>query len=583
MNKKLIFAVIAVAITAGCAQATTNITGVTGQNGVYTIKPEHFSGNAGYRKYDNFTLDKNDIANLEFVRDQKSKKQPEAIVNLVQNKVNINGIVNTTRNGNFYNGHAIFITPGGFVVGSSGVLNVGKLSVATPTASTYNKLFTDEKGNKYGDVNFDYSNAIGQKISKLIQNSDSKLPSGAADIAINGLILTRDGIEMTGKNVSVGGLMVNGVRNDGWEGERFNEEIITSEEQARRLFNALVNTDGMLPQWQGDSEYYDNLFSNNGSRVLVKSTQGMNVSGTIGNGAGAVYVTNNGSEGTKISGVVDADKIARVYNTKGDLSVANGTVRSQFGDVVILNKGANLTLDNNSKVRSNSDIEILNNGTGRLSTSASVTTGYDPNIVAGSENHIAIQNKSGSGMTVDGAVTLDDGEGEIAIHNYNGDMLINGNITNQQGNMGIINEGSGMTITKNATIETNGKLKVANTGANGMVIVGDIKNNGETRIYNDAGLLKLASDSTNTKAANITNSNGKLYIAARKNATGISQTSKSVISNENGNLAIRNSGTKVAQGARGLDLQGTVNARNGEVAINNDYGNMYVSGNTQVV
>ena len=42
MNKKLILAAMAVVLTAGCSQAATNITGVTGTNGVYNITPEQF-------------------------------------------------------------------------------------------------------------------------------------------------------------------------------------------------------------------------------------------------------------------------------------------------------------------------------------------------------------------------------------------------------------------------------------------------------------------------------------------------------------------------------------------------------------
>ena len=44
------------------------------------------------------------------------------------------------RDGNFYNGHAIFISPNGMVVGASGVLNVGTLSVVTPAQDKYDGL-----------------------------------------------------------------------------------------------------------------------------------------------------------------------------------------------------------------------------------------------------------------------------------------------------------------------------------------------------------------------------------------------------------------------------------------------------------
>ena len=78
MNKKLILAAMAVILAAGSAQAT-NVTGATGGNGVYSVKPEKFSGIAGYRKYDNFTVTKGDKLNMEFVR-PGDKTQPTAFV-----------------------------------------------------------------------------------------------------------------------------------------------------------------------------------------------------------------------------------------------------------------------------------------------------------------------------------------------------------------------------------------------------------------------------------------------------------------------------------------------------------------------
>lgn len=561
MNKKLILAAIAVALTASCAQAT-NITGVTGNNGVYNIKPEHYSGNAGYRQYTNFSLDKGDVANLEFVRD--GKPNPDTFVNLVNNRVNINGLLNTTRNGSFYNGHAVFITPGGFVVGSSGVLNVGRLSVATPTAKKYNEL-TDE----YEKATAEYQK-IGQQISALTQNSKGE--SGAADINIQGKVFARNGVEMTGKNVNISGAIVNGVAN----ADNYNK-ILTTEDQAKEMFNALVNTDGLMPQWQGNSEAYQNQFVQNGSRILIKSTKGMNVSGSVANGAGNVYLTNNGVDGMNVSGAVDADKLARLYNTKGDLAVSgNAKVQGRFDSVVAQNKGNNLTLGKNSTLKSYNNIEVINQGSGRLTASGNLTSGYDSN--AGGGGHIALLNK-GSGMTVDGNISnnVNNKAGELAITNHNGDLIVNDKIQNN-GNIGIINYGSGAVITKNADIENNGKIKIANTGANGLDVVGKVDNQGEIRIYNDNGKLKFGTDSANTTAADISNKDGKLYVASRKDATGIEMASTASIVNENGNIVIRNSGTKTAEGTRGTDLQGTIKTSNGTIAINNDFGDMYVSG-----
>lgn len=54
MNKKqLIIAAIAATLSVSGAFAT-DITGVTGNNGVFNITPDKLNGEVGYRKYDNF-------------------------------------------------------------------------------------------------------------------------------------------------------------------------------------------------------------------------------------------------------------------------------------------------------------------------------------------------------------------------------------------------------------------------------------------------------------------------------------------------------------------------------------------------
>lgn len=113
----------------------SDISGVVGNNGVFNINPSDIKGDMGFRKYENFTLSKGDVANLIF---KYGKENVSQFVNLVDNTININGLVNTVRDGKFFNGNAIFVSPNGMIVGESGVLNVGSLSVYTPNQSTYN-------------------------------------------------------------------------------------------------------------------------------------------------------------------------------------------------------------------------------------------------------------------------------------------------------------------------------------------------------------------------------------------------------------------------------------------------------------
>lgn len=667
MNKKqLIIAAIAATLSVSGAFAATDITGVTGNNGVFNITPDKLNGEVGYRKYDNFNLSAGDIANL--IYKYGNSRDINTFINLVQNGVKIDGILNTMRDGNFYNGQAVFITPGGMAVGASGVLNVGSLSVITPTNDAYNSLKGEYASNNFANIN---------NISSLLNKS-----SNVGNISIDGKILAREGVQLRGGQINVGanGAIVNGITST----QAFTDRA-TAATQAEALFNNLVNTNGIKTA---------SAFTKNGSNIQIKSSTGVDIAGKVINGAAdasgitsaqgnsGVFITNSGSNGTKISGLVQSTHELNVFNKAGDMTI-NGTLKNEGANLNVSNKGGNVAIggtlssDRDIAVTNNSStgslafsgtakgananfvnegaggmnvtgavsgtkarfinrggklviantadkvaadrVDVVNYGNGgasigginaenglyvvnhkgNLSVDGHVTTGDDATIsirnaetagklAVGSNGHIdgqgkvALRNQGANGMTIDGKVTNDNalGNAETSIINENGALLVNGKINNN-GNMAIKNTGSGMTISKNAVVTNEGQLKVKNYGADGMTIVGDINNTGNVTFYNDAGKMKLATTEDGTKAGNITNEDGRLIIWSRNNSTGISAASSSkIINNGNGNsLAIKHTGTTAA-GSKGLDLQGTIR-NDGETAINNYSGDMYISGNIQ--
>lgn len=667
MNKKqLIIAAIAATLSVSSAFAATDITGVNGNNGVFNITPDKLNGEVGYRKYDNFNLSAGDIANL--IYKYGNSRDINTFINLVQNGVKIDGILNTMRDGNFYNGQAVFITPGGMTVGASGVLNVGSLSVITPTNDAYNSLKGEYASNNFANIN---------NISSLLNKS-----SNVGNISIDGKILAREGVQLRGGQINVGanGAIVNGITST----QAFTDRA-TAATRAEALFNNLVNTNGIKTA---------SAFTKNGSNIQIKSSTGVDIAGKVINGAAdasgitsaqgnsGVFITNSGSNGTKISGLVQSTHELNVFNKAGDMTI-NGTLKNEGANLNVSNKGGNVTIggtlssDRDIAVTNNSStgslafsgtakgananfvnegaggmnvtgavsgtkarfinrggklviantadkvaadrVDVVNYGDGgasigginaenglyvvnhkgNLSVDGHVTTGDDATIsirnaetagklAVGSNGHIdgqgkvALRNQGANGMTIDGKVTNDNalGNAETSIINENGALLVNGKINNN-GNMAIKNTGSGMTISKNAVVTNEGQLKVKNYGAGGMTIVGDINNTGNVTFYNDAGQMQLATTKDGTKAGNITNEDGRLIIWSRNNSTGISAASSSkIINNGNGNsLAIKHTGTTAA-GSKGLDLQGTIR-NDGETAINNYSGDMYISGNIQ--
>ena len=667
MNKKqLIIAAIVATLSVSGAFAATDITGVTGNNGIFNITPDKLNGEVGYRKYDNFNLSAGDIANL--IYKYGNSRDINTFINLVQNGVKIDGILNTMRDGNFYNGQAVFITPGGMTVGASGVLNVGSLSVITPTNDAYNSLKGEYASNNFANIN---------NISSLLNKS-----SNVGNISINGKILAREGVQLRGGQINVGanGAIVNGITST----QAFTDRA-TAATNAEALFNNLVNTNGIKTA---------SAFTKNGSNIQIKSSTGVDIAGKVINGAAdasgitsaqgnsGVFITNSGSNGTKISGLVQSTHELNVFNKAGDMTI-NGTLKNEGANLNVSNNGGNVAIG--GTLSSDRDIAITNNSStgslafsgtakgananfvnegaggmnvtgavsgtkarfinrggklviantadkvaadrvdvvnygdggasigginaenglyvvnhkGNLSVDGHVTTGDDATIsirnaetagklAVGTNGHVdgkgkvALRNQGANGMTIDGKVTNDNalGNAETSIINENGALLVNGKINNN-GNMAIKNTGSGMTISKNAVVTNEGQLKIKNYGAGGMTIVGDVNNTGNVTFYNDAGKMKLATAEDGTKAGNITNEDGRLIIWSRNNSTGISAASSSkIINNGNGNsLAIKHTGTTAA-GSKGLDLQGTIR-NDGETAINNYSGDMYISGNIQ--
>lgn len=660
MNKKQLFiATVAVALSVSSAFAVSDITGITGvagngTSGSFDITPEKVNSDVGYRKYDNFTLGEGDIANL--IYKYGTSKDIETFVNLVQNGVNINGILNTMRDGNFYNGRAIFISPNGLTVGASGVLNVGSLSVMTPTPTEYDNLKGQYAAGNYENIN---------NFSHLLNRAEN-----VGNIKVNGKILARNGVQLRGGQINVGaqGAIINGIKE---------QNALTSVAQAERLFNNLVNTDGIKTA---------SAFERNGSNIQIKSSTGVDIAGKVINGAAdasgitsaqgnsGVFITNSGSAGTKISGLVQSTHELNVFNKAGDMNVS-GTLKNEGANLNLSNRGGNMTIGgtlttdhdlavtnnsttgalaftgtanstktanfvnegaggmnvtgnvnsntarfinrggklviaNTSKIVAENKVDVVNHGNGGMSiggieaqnqiavvnnkgnleVSGRLTTedggliairnGKDAGklVVSSTGNiegkgNVSLRNQGADGFSIDGTISNTTGanDAQTALINEKGAMLVNGKINNM-GDMAIKNTGSGMTISKNAVVTNEGQLKVKNYGSDGMTIVGDINNTGNVTFYNDAGQMSLAT-------SNITNNDGRLIIWSRNNSTGVATASTSkIINNGNGNsLAIKHTG-KTAAGSKGLDLQGTIQ-NDGETAINNYSGNMYISGN----
>ena len=103
-------------------------------SGKADIYAEKAANGVGLNAFEHFTVGNNQIANMYF----RTKNDPTALntlVNTVQNRIDIYGTVNAIRNSKI-GGNLYFLSPRGMVVGSSGVINAGSLTVMT-SAKTF--------------------------------------------------------------------------------------------------------------------------------------------------------------------------------------------------------------------------------------------------------------------------------------------------------------------------------------------------------------------------------------------------------------------------------------------------------------
>ena len=238
-------------------------------DGSYNIRPDAINGDIGFKEFKDLNLSQGDVLNFIFQWYQEygagtpnhvyKQGDIDTFVNLVSNQIQINGIVNAlTRMGGDLkqNGNLVFISPNGMVVGASGVLNVGSLSVFTPTTDSFNKLREGMPTDvKYSSTNHN----IAVNVDKTFNPAD--ITTGNAAININGKVLARGDVELKGGSVNIGGTVLAGVGNNT---DKFTDPS-TAANQANKLFEELVNTDNMN---------LGNGFANADGKIDITSTKG---------------------------------------------------------------------------------------------------------------------------------------------------------------------------------------------------------------------------------------------------------------------------------------------------------------------
>ena len=402
-----------------------------GQNGSFNFRPDAFKDDIGFKHFQEFILGNQDVANFIFQWYNKehldnpdlklSQGDISKFVTFIDGNAQIHGIINALNglNGQLKSdGQLIFVAPNGLVVGSSGVLNVGSLSVLTPTQNDYDKLIKDMPTDiQYAAGAGTVNNAAYLPDKVWDPNS---LTIGNGTIQVDGAIMARGNVELNGGKVTVGptgGILASiGGNTDVFASKPGNVDNAAVRTQAEALFDKLVKTDNMVS---------GNEFSAANGNIVIKSNVGTNVAdgGLVRTyGSGNITIDNTGIDGVIING--------EVANHNGNLTITNAAGK-------IASTGA---------IKNKGIMEILNH-------------------------------EDGIGIDLDGIVEND---GTMNITNETGTdgLIIRGDVTNNTGKATITNKENKLDVESDANVVSNGSsLLMDNSGANGMNIKGHVDQN----------------------------------------------------------------------------------------------------------
>ena len=286
----------------GSGGQTNTVISVSGAN--TDISTGTVRGQTGFNSFGNFTVDTGNTVNLHVPGGANN------LVNLVHDsRAVVNGTLNGLKGGKI-GGNIIFADPHGFVVGSSGVVNVGSLTVTTPNTATMDELHRVAvvDGAMTGDQADDY-------VAKL---AAGELPSaelasdGSNAIVISGMVNTNGSIKLHGASVLI----------------EATAGLESGTDVARTVFNSTVNTDGLT--------IGDGIARADGG-IVITATDNVEISGELA----ALMADDSGAQ------VQVAARKSLELNGNALISTT-GQNSKDGGDVIV--EAPSITLTNNARI-----------------------------------------------------------------------------------------------------------------------------------------------------------------------------------------------------------------------------------------
>ena len=174
----------------------------------YDIYNQQVNNGSALNKFTNFGIGQKDVANLQL---DKVDRQ----INLVQNRINIDGVVNAIKD-NKIGGDVYFFSDAGIAVGATGVFNVGRLTLGTNAA--------------YGEAL--YNGGMEKHLAQSAA-SQAKAVAGGSDITLQGKVYAQSDVVLGAGSVNVKGGEIRTHRN--------NADTYADKKAAEAYRNQLVN------------------------------------------------------------------------------------------------------------------------------------------------------------------------------------------------------------------------------------------------------------------------------------------------------------------------------------------------------
>lgn len=185
-----------------------NKTQLAGGGIQYDITNQQVNKGSALNKFTDFGIGQKDVANLQL---DKVDRQ----INLVQNRIEIDGVVNAIKD-NKIGGDVYFFSDAGIAVGANGVFNVGRLTLGTNAA--------------YGEAL--YNGGMEKHLAQSAA-SQAKAVAGGSDITLQGKVYAQSDVVLGAGSVNVKGGEIRTHRN--------NADTYADKKAAEAYRNQLVN------------------------------------------------------------------------------------------------------------------------------------------------------------------------------------------------------------------------------------------------------------------------------------------------------------------------------------------------------